>query len=109
MEFGFCGNCWLVLSIIAFVFYFYLFLICAFDPDRFHIKTHVDPAQDKRNHTTAWTSALAACFIYFLIGGILFLLKYNDRKKWNERKEWFGPSKQVELKPSTYELSEFNK
>ena len=46
MEIGLMGNCCIVLSILGFVFMFYLTLICYFDPERFHILKHVNAKED---------------------------------------------------------------
>ena len=99
----------MVLSGLGFLFFFYIFLICAFDPDRFHIKHYHSQAADKSAHVTAWTSAAAAAFIYLLIGGILFLIKYNDKEELKKLKEFWNPRPERVNHPSTYELSEFHR
>lgn len=74
----FFTNCCLVTSAIGFVFFFYLFLICAFSPDRFHILTHKDEKLDDSNYTTAWTTAATGCFLFLLLTAGLFMVKFNN-------------------------------
>lgn len=46
VEIGKCGDSWLIVSTLGFVFFFYLLLICLFSPDRLHILHHHDEEKD---------------------------------------------------------------
>lgn len=76
-ELGLWGNCCLGLSVLGFVFYFYLTLICLFSPDRFHILGHKNEEEDNEHYSTAWSSAATGCFLYLLIAGGLAAYKFS--------------------------------
>ncbi len=84
MNLGFCTDICIVISGLGFVFMFYLFILCAADPDRLHIIHHHDKQEDHHNYMTAWVSAFFASLIYLAIGGGLFYKRYGKQEDWNK-------------------------
>ena len=79
-EIGFCGNSWLIVSVLGFVFFLYITLICLLSPDRLHILTHENEHEDEERYSTAWSTAATSCFLYLLLGLILGFFKYSTQE-----------------------------
>ena len=108
MQFGFCGNCCLVLSSLGFVFFFYITIICLLDPERLHIVKHRSKDEDDQLYTTAWTTSATCSFLYLLIAGGLYVLRSSKDKDTDNIKNWLKTKKESDNQHSTYELAEYN-
>ena len=94
---------------------FYLFILCAADPDRLHIIHHHSKEEDNHNYTTAWVSAFFAALIYLSIGGTVFYKRYGRKEDWNklfdgwrqflETKDEFGTDGYAQGKTSVARLN----
>ena len=84
----FCSKCCLVLSLIGFVLFFYLTLICLFSPDRFDILKYKNEEEDNDNYTKAWSTAAIGCFLYLLIAIAIIMFKYNNDENRNHLRNW---------------------
>lgn len=104
MRLGFAGNCALGVCSFACVFYFYIFLVCALSPDRFHIKKHREEEEDRALHFTAWSSAAVACFLYGCAAALLWALRLTGGGGGGELLAFCRAASQNEIPGSTYEL-----
>ena len=109
MHLGPWGHCCLIFSAVAFVFFFYITLLCLLDPERLHIVTHHDEKEDAEKYTRAWTSSATTAFLYLLIVGALLAIKYSKKEDADKLKGWLQGKQSEERLRSTYELAEYNK
>lgn len=107
VEIGKCGDSWLVVSVLGFAFFFYIFLICLFSPDRLHILHHKSEEEDSELYWQAWTAAGSAWFLYLLIAFILGFFKWNSPEEIQRWKEKFQIKKKENTNQRAYELNEF--
>lgn len=101
---GVGGNCALIVCSVGVAFYFYVFLVCALSPDRFHILAHRDAEQDRQLHFTAWSSAAVACFLYACIAALLWACKLSGGEGGRELTAFFRAASHAEIPGSAYEL-----
>jgi hypothetical protein len=108
-KIDFWKDCCLVLSILGFIFFFYITLICLFSPDRLHILHHKDHDADADLYSTAWSTSATCTFLYLLIASGLFFIKFNNQEDRQKLRAWFRGEK-IEMKlGNPYEMSEFKK
>jgi hypothetical protein len=105
-QLGFCGNCCMVQSLVGFVFFFYITLICLFSPDRLHILKHSSKEEDNQLYSTAWSTSATCTFLYLLIGAGLFIYKFYDQEDRQRMYDWLNEKK--EEKKEDYELVDYN-
>ncbi len=66
--------------ILGTLFFFYIFLLALFDPDRLHIIHHEDKEEDEHLQFTAWMTAFL-CFITYGTGAsVLGYIKYYPKQ-----------------------------
>ena len=108
-KIGSLGNCCLTLSILGFIFYLYITLICIFSPDRLHILKHKKKEEDNSLYSTAWSTSATCAFLYLLIAAGLLVYKFNDAEDREKLREWLRDKKADEKLGNPYELSEYKK